>query len=460
MMENSVRAGFVGFGEVNTPREFIDARCGEAAAELRRRGVALHEAAPVADDPAGREADRAAAELAAGDFDALVVCVAGWIPSWAVIRTIERFKHKPILLWGLSGWRQEAGFVTTADQAGTTALRLPLAEQGFHCRYLVNFKDGAPRYAEAVDFLRAASAAAALRGDLIGMCGYRDMRLYGTGYDANALKAAVGTEVEHFDLLEIAELMREVPEAEIARVAGELPEKWRFVREPRPGTVENSIRLALAFRRKILERGCKAFSFCDVDGVKRLLRFAPAGAMTLLHDLLDIVTVPEHDACGCVTGLLLRRLTGAPAAYLEFYEFTASSALMGVPDYVPGAFVDGKVAVMPNAFGGFGEGLLNVSKLKTGPVTIARLAWSGGRPLLHAALGEAGTPERWEEAGWAPPAPQLPSLEIAFRFPSDEFLEAVAGQHYLVSHGDCSNLLRDYCRIAGVDFKFHGVQHG
>ena len=37
--EWKIRAGFVGFGEVNTPREFIDGRCKTAADELKKRGV-------------------------------------------------------------------------------------------------------------------------------------------------------------------------------------------------------------------------------------------------------------------------------------------------------------------------------------------------------------------------------------------------------------------------------------
>ena len=84
-----IKAGFVGFGEVNTPREFIDGRVAEAAAQLEKRGVELVKAAPVSDDPEGKQAARAVQELKKGEFDALVVCVAGWIPSWAVFKVIE-----------------------------------------------------------------------------------------------------------------------------------------------------------------------------------------------------------------------------------------------------------------------------------------------------------------------------------------------------------------------------------
>ncbi|MBO5759975.1 MAG: hypothetical protein J6S53_00360 [Lentisphaeria bacterium] len=446
-----IKAGFVGFGEVNTPPEFIVERCRVAADELIKRGVELFETAPVSDDPDGKNARRAVKELsAAGDFDALVVCIAGWIPTWAVIKTIEPFKHKPMLLWGLSGWRADGHFVTTADQAGTTALRKPMEDMGFNFKYLVNFKDSAPRYDEAVTFLAACRAASMMNEAKIGMAGYRDMRLYGTLYDGSALKSAIGAEIEHFDLLEIKELMENLSASDIAAGADHINKEWDFVKAPQEGTVENSVKVALAFMEKIKERSYDAFSFCDVDGVKKLLKFAPAGAMTLLHDKMDIPTVPENDSYGAVTQLIVKYLTGKSPAYLEFYEFTEKSALMGVPDYVPSSIVDGKVTVMPNAFGSFGEGLLNVSKLKTGMVTIARLTSVDGIFTIHTALGTAKTPEKWEEAGWTPPAPQLPSLEVVFDFPSENFIQDVMGQHYIISYGDNRDLIREFCAVKGI----------
>ena len=448
--EFKIRAGFVGFGEVNTPREFIDGRCRIAADELKKRGVELFETAPVSDDPQGLQAARAVEELSKGDFDALVVCVAGWIPTWAVMKVIEPFKHKPMLLWGLSGWRENGHFVTTADQAGTTALRAPMTEMGYNFKYLVNLKDSAPRYDEAVSYLRAASASAQMHKVLIGMNGYRDMRLYGTLYDGNLLKNKIGAEIEHFDLLEIADIIKDIPQDEIDALADKIRKNWNFVRAPQEGTVENSVRLSLAFQRKIKERGYDAFSFCDVDGVKKLLKFAPAGALTLLHDEMEIPSVPENDSYGAVTQLIMKYLTGQNPAYMEFYEFTAKSALMGVPDYVPASAVDGKITVMPNAFGSFGEGLLNVSKVKTGEVTIVRLAQVGGELVIHAALGNAVTPETWEEAGWAPPAPQLPSIEVKFDYCADEFLKNVMAQHYIVTYGNNMELIENYCAVNGL----------
>ena len=446
----AIRAGFVGFGEVNTPREFIDNRCQSAMEELQKRGVEIFATAPVSDDPAGEQAARAVKELSQYDFDALVICIAGWIPTWAVIKVIEPFKHKPMVLWGLSGWRENGHFVTTADQAGTTALRAPMQEMGYNFKYIVNKKDAAPRYDEVVSYLTAASADRAMHSAFIGMSGYRDMRLFGTLYDGNLLKRTVGAEIEHFDLLEIQELADTVTEAEIAAGAEHIRKNWKFIRDPQPGTVENSVKLALAFQKKILDRKYDAFSFCDVDGVKKLLKFAPAGSLTLLHDLMDIATVPENDSYGAVTELLMKYLTGVTPAYMEFYEFTEKSAFMGVPDYVPASVTDGGITVMPNAFGSFGEGLLNVSKVKTGPVTLVRLAQVDGELVLHVVRAEAKTPETWEEAGWAPPAPQLPSLEVFFENDSESFIQNVMSQHYIVTYGDNTEVIENYARITGI----------
>ncbi len=444
-------AGFVGFGEVNTPREFIDSRCETVAAELENNGIELVKTAPVADDPAGQQSARAVNELSGRNFDVLIVCVAGWIPSWAVFKVIEPFKHKPMVLLGLSGWQDDDRFVTTADQAGTTALRKPMADMGYTFKYIVTRRDKYLPIIDIVNYCRAAKTASSLKSAKIGMAGYRDMRLYGTMYDGVSLKGKIGPEIEHFDLLELKQLMDKVSDSEIEPLAEALRQRWEFKKEPRPETVPNSVKFYLAVSKIIEERGYDAFSYTDVDGVKKLLGFAPAGAMTLLHDQIDIPTVPENDSMGSITQLIVKYLTGQIGAYLEFYEFMDNGALMGVPDYVPKEIVDGKVTVLPNAFGDFGEGLLNVSKLKTGPATICRLGYNGDKYQMHIMTGNAKAPIKWEEAGWAPPAPQLPSIDMIFEGSTDDFIQKVMGQHYIISYGNNRNILEDLCSIMNIE---------
>ena len=119
------------------------------------------------------------ADLGRADFDLLVTCLAGWIPSHAVVDVITPFRHKPIVLWGLTGHREGERLVSTADQAGTSALRDPLEALGFQFKYVYD-TPAAPLggAAKVRAFAQAAHAAARLRNAKIGMAGYRDMTLY------------------------------------------------------------------------------------------------------------------------------------------------------------------------------------------------------------------------------------------------------------------------------------------
>jgi len=448
---DAIKVAFVGFGEINTPREIIARKCAEARRLLEAEGLQLVWTDPVSDDPAGNDVARAMAELAGKDFDLLILCLAGWIPSHAVIAIADAFRHKPMVLLGLTGWDEGGRFVTTADQAGTTALRKPMQDLGYTFKYISTFRGEALPVAEVMSYARAAHATAQLRGARIGTMGYRDMRLYGTQHDGVSLRGRIGPEVEAFEMLEMVQAMERLDAAAVAALSADVAQRWTFAKPPQPGTIENTVRLFLAVQQKVRERGYEAVSLIDVDGVKKLLGFAPAGVFMLLHEEEGVCTVPENDILGAVTQLMVKGVTGQVGAYMEFYEFRRDGMLMGVPDYVPSEVVDGPVTVLPTAFGEFGEGLLNVSKVKTGRVTVARLTHCGDRYAMHMVTGEAKTPRPWEEAGWAPPAPQLPSLEIVLDTSVEPFIQQVLSQHYIISYGDNTAALSDLCHILGVE---------
>jgi L-fucose isomerase-like protein len=113
--------------------------------------------------------------------------------------------------------------------------------------------------------------------------------------------------------------------------------------------------------------------------------------------------------------------------------------------------VDGKVTILPSRFGDFGEGLLNVSKVKTGRVTLCRLTSRGDRYAMHMVTGNAVTPRKWEECGWAPPAPQLPGLEIILDGAVEDFAQKVLSQHYILAYGDVTAEITELCRLLGVE---------
>ena len=451
-MDGKVRAGFVGFGEVNSPRKLIEEKCAAARDALLARGLELVCTEPVSDDPEGRDERRAIAELSAQPWDLLVVCVAGWIPSQTVINVISPFAHKPMVLWGLTGRTVNGRLITTADQAGTTALRDPMQALGFRFIYVYDCPDRPSGAADkVVEYAGVVGTANRLARSRVGMMGYRDMNLYATLVDGVSLRRVVGPEVEVFDTLEIVQMMDGVSSAQVTALIRDLQREWTFVRPVSDETLEKGVRMFLALVQKVAERHYDAVSLVDVYGVKKLLHFPPAMVLMLLADKGGVASIPENDGLGAVTQLMVRYLTGQVGAYLEFYEFFTERLLMGVPDYVPSAIVQGPVRMLPwPGFGGLSSGALNASQLKTGPVTLCRLASRGDRYRLHMATGEAVAPRSWEEAGWEPPAPQLPSLEVVLDGSVDEFAQQVAGQHYIIAYGDQRARQESLCKLLNI----------
>ncbi len=448
-----IKAGFVGFGEVNSPRDLIERKVEAARRALEERDIELVYTPPVCDDPRGENEARARQDLARADFDVLVVCVAGWIPSHSVISVIDPFAHKPMVLWGLTGHVEGDRLVTTADQAGTSALRDPMEALGYRFKYVYDTPDAPYAAADKVKrFAEVARAVTMLRQARVGMMGYRDMNLYGTLVDGVSLRRVIGPEVEVFDTLEIVQKMERVPVDAVTSLLATLRREWTFERPVADSALERGIRMYLAVMEKVAERDYQAISLVDVFGVKKLLNFPPAMVLMLLADKGGVASIPENDGLGAVTQLIVRYLTGQVGAYLEFYEFFSDRLLMGVPDYVPSEIVDGPVRVLPwPGFGGLEDGILNVSKVKAGRVTICRLASRGDRYRMHIATGEAVTPRKWEEAGWEQPAPQLPSLEVILETPLEEFAQRVLSQHYFFAYGDHRESLIDLCHVLGIE---------
>jgi L-fucose isomerase-like protein len=252
-------------------------------------------------------------------------------------------------------------------------------------------------------------------------------------------------------MLEMVQRSEKVNPTDVASVLARIRDKWTFEKPPNDKGLEQGIKYYLAIHEIVAERKFQGISLTDVDGMKKLLQFPPAMIFMLLADDLDVCTIPENDSLGAVTQLITRALTGQIGAYLEFYEFFSNGALLGVPDYVPSEIVDGPVRVSPSSFGLIAGGLLNVSRLKTGLVTLCRLAQRRGQYVLHIALGDAKTPRAWEEAGWTPPAPQLPGIEFVLHGDMEEFSQNVMGQHYIISYGDNTAVLKEFSRLSGIE---------
>lgn len=444
--------GFICFGEVNTPIERLQMKHAEGLCVIKDLGFDVFDGGLVIDDPQYKTADEAVKKLLPLELNAIVVCVAGWIPTHAVIRVTDKFRHLPMLLWGLCGWRENGKIVTTAEQAGTTAIRPAFEALGYSFKYVYNIIDKPCPLKEIKAFLTASCAKNALRNARVGTLGYRDMLLYGTQFEGNSMRADIGVEVEPFEMLEMVNNVKTLDEADVKEGVEFVKNNWVFKKPCDDAVIENGVKYALAIGKKIKERGFEAVTLIDVDGMKKLLGFPPAMVFMLLEHYYGVLTVPENDVMGSVTQLMMSYLSGQTVPYMEYYEFFENSMLIGVPDYVPKAVTDGEVTVLPAAFGLLSASLLNVSKVKTGYVTCARLYYMNGKYKMHVYTADAKTPPVWNEYGWDDPAPQLPSLEV---FPDsctvEDFAQKVACQHVILAYGDYVEEIKDLCKMLGIE---------
>lgn len=444
-----IKIAFAGFGEVNTPIEVIERKCKGALESLKRDDVEIYPFYPIRDDYEETYIDNAVKYFSDKEFDCMVLCVAGWIPTHAVVKVLDKFKNIPMVLWGLCGWYEDGHLVTTADQAGTSALRKALADMGIKFKYVYDIVKKPSNVEKVLTFARAASAYKSMRTARVGQVGYRDMQLYGTMFDGLSLKKAVGTEIECFEMLEVVQRADKLTQKEIDAVINDRIMKWDFLKTPDKDAMVNAAKYYLAVKQICDERKLNAISLKDVDGFKKLLGFPPAPIFTLLAED-GICTIPENDCLGNVTQILVNKLTGQVGAYLEFYEYFEDGVLAGVPDYVPKEVVDGNTTIYPAAFGELSQSLLNVSKVKTGLLTMCRLTFTDGKYYLHMVTGEGTTPETWEECGWDKPAPQLSGLKVLLS-DTEKFAENVMGQHYIISYGDNTQIIKEYCKLVGIE---------
>lgn len=445
-----MKIAFAGFGEVNTPLDIIINKCKAACESLKQDGVEVLSFFPIRDDYEEKDINKAIEYFKGNDFDALVLCIAGWIPTHAVIKITEQFRSVPMVLWGLCGWMEDERLITTADQAGTSALRKTMKDLGYNFKFVYDIIGMPSRVEEVLSFCKASVAVKNLRSAKIGQMGYRDMHLYGTLFDGCSLKKTVGPEIECFEMLEVVGRAEKISQKEIDEVVNTTVKSWVFLKEADQSVVRKGVAYYLALKQIIDERKYVAVSLKDVDGMKKLLGFPPAMVFMLLADREGISTIPENDCLGNITQAVIKALTGQIGAYLEFYEFFNEGVLAGVPDYVPKEVVNGQVKVIPATFGELSQGILNVSSVKCGTITMCRLAYEDGKYVMHMVVGEGVKPPKWEEAGWTQPAPQLPALKVLLS-DTEDFADKVMAQHYIISYGDNSKLIKEFCKICGIE---------
>ena len=448
------RTSLIGFYAYSYPEAKMKKRINEARKALEKNGVEVNFVGYVSDrDEEAIEKAREKLDKEACESTSIVLIISAWVESPPVIRVISNQLHKPILMWSLAAYRTEAGLIAPAGAAGATGLNLALKTFGVKHISLYDIVDNESKVNEALNFIKFSDSLKNLRNTRIGSIGYADMDLYPLMYDGTLIKKYTGVHVDNLDLIELKILMDEVSADQISTFEKDLKDKVTYVHEPMSQDMEILARAYIAINKIIDKKNYKAISLKCQFGMAKLMNFSPCMLESLIGDKVD--TICECDVQGLITQLIVKELTGTKAIFQEFYEFYENSMLIGACGFAPLSLCSGDKPIAQGHDWGDSGGIMNVSELKTGRVTLLKLYTLNGQMHMHLVTGNARTPERWQEDGWEGKGPKLPSMEVELDSSLEEFQENVAGQHYIVAYGDISKLIKQYCRFTGIRYNQH-----
>lgn len=395
-------------------------------------------------------ADAAAEEVSGKIFDAIIVNYVSWHITPFVMRTLKNHRDKPVLVWGIGGWTDAAGkLIAPAAAAGTTALVPVLKELDYKYMVINQKPDEALRLKEVNKFLHTVGAVKAVHHSRIGLYGYADMGLFSCSYDKTLAFNKLGVDIEDYLAYDLVDQMNAYSEADVAAAVEEIKQKTTFENEIRDETIARVARLYLAMKGKKGQRGLDAISIKCVNGVTKM-GFNPCLAQSLLADK-DTSVICECDAYGMLTGIILSRVSGQSSAFVEHYEVFDDSVLVGICGFVPRDFIQGDMKIRSANLGEFNIGISNVSRMKTGIVTYARVFETKGDLKIFLNKGEALPNPKWTEAGWCDPTPDFPSVLLKPGMDLNHYMETVPGQHIVMIYGDWVEEIELFCKFAGIE---------
>jgi len=177
--------------------------------------------------------------------------------------------------------------------------------------------------------------------------------------------------------------------------------------------------------------------------LSRYFKLAPCVPLSILGDELPCSC--EGDIPLIVTQLMMYYLTGLTTSYGDIHLITDKYLLVGACGFAPFSLAADKPKVGRHT--ALYEGLLNMSKYKSGVVTLARLAYRKDRGYkMHIATGKAMPPEEFYEVG----CPSYPSMKVVLDGDTEHFGQNMMSQHYAIVYKDISEELTELCKLLGI----------
>ncbi len=447
------RVSLIGFYSHAHSKEVMNSRIGEAIELLKKNDIDVNFIGHIADhDKDLAEKARRKLEDTVKDSSCLVLVFSGWSESTSVLKIISNFLHLPIIIWSLAGYYHKSGLVAPAAAAGSSLLKSTFDDLGTKYISIYDSVDKKPDIIRVLEYINLFACLRRFKDFKIASFGYACSNLYPFMYDGNLIKKYTGIHVDNLDLLELKMVADKVNSIEKKDFAADFNKKYNQESKISGKKIELLAKYYTALEKIITENDYKGISMKCSNGAGKLLEFTPCMLLSLIGDRVN--TICEDDIYGLVIQTIVNEISGIRPMFLEIFEFYKDSVLMASCGYAPFSLCKKDcIDICEHDWGGCG-GIMNISKLKEGPVTLFSLFARDGKMILQALTGKGKTPEKFQEEGWSNyKGPKIPSLEINLDEGIEKFKDNIVGPHYIVVSGDLIKTIEAYCKFSGVELE-------
>jgi len=386
----------------------------------------------------------AAESMRKADVDLLVV-LAGTFTQDPVMLNIVQNVNAPVVLWAVPepAIKDSPGGLTRSGAlVGTIMNSSAMTKMGMRFKVIFGEPTDTKSFGKLRNTVEAVKVLKTLRTSRIGIVGHHSPGFYDGSVDEVALKQSVGTELVHIDLSELYSAMEKTPVSDARRAHEAATRNGGRVVGLTPEERLRDGRIYLGLKRIVESQKLDAVAVkCWPE-----LSFSSCFALSMLSN----VGVPggcEGDINATLTMLTLQLLTGQPVFLCDVFHLDEKKNT--ILTYHCGAAAtslaskqkDINIRKHP-----LGRGATVEFPVKAGRVTIARMGSLAGRYRMFIAGGEALHTKQIVRGN---------PLEVRLDAKVDDFLRTVTMRgiehHFLMVHGDWSDILEEMCDIAGFE---------
>ena len=385
------------------------------------------------------------------DIYCFLVILPGWAEATPIVNILFEFKSVPVAVMSLAGYYTEKGLIAPAGPAGASSLKNSINALGF--KYFIEYQkiNENINFNRILYFLNASKAVKELKSIKIASFGYACSNLYPFMYDGNLIKKYTGIHVDNLDLLELELAASKIKESQMKSYIADFKKNTLFDSSVSAIELERQARYSIALQNILDTNRYSAITMKCNGGFGRLFNFTPCMLLSYIEEKVQAIC--ECDVYNLALQTIINELGNFPVTFLEFFEFYKNSILMASCGFAPSNICrGGKIKVFSHEWGGSG-GLMNVSELANGEVTVASMSAYEGKLYIHSAKAMAKTPELFQEEGWdSRSGPKIPALEIELSESLNDFIGKITGPHYLIIIGDALDLIRQFAYLNDINF--------